>query len=62
MKRRTVVIAKTFEAVGIAAVMVGLVQGIYGDLWGELYLLLGGIVIFLTGRRVEKKAYTGSNS
>jgi hypothetical protein len=26
---------KTLEAVGIAAVMIGLVQGIYRDMWGE---------------------------
>jgi hypothetical protein len=49
------VTAKIFEATGIAAVMVGLVQGLYGDMWGELYLFLGGIAIFLTGRRLEKK-------
>ena len=52
---RTRVIAKGIEAVGIAAVMVGLIQGIYGDMWGELYLFLGGIVAFLVGRRIEKK-------
>ena len=46
---------KGLEAVGIAALMIGLVQGIYGDMWGELYLFLGGIVLFLVGRRLEKE-------
>jgi len=35
--------------------MVGLVQGIYGDMWGELYLLIGGIFIFVVGRQIEKR-------
>ena len=46
---------KLLEAVGIAALMVGLVQGIYGDMWGELYLLIGGIMVFFIGRRIEKR-------
>ena len=53
--KRTRVLAKGLEALGIAAVMVGLVQGIYGDMWGELYLFLGGMVVFFIGRRMEKK-------
>lgn len=49
-------LAKAFEAVGIAAVMIGLIQGTYGgDMWGELYFFLGGILLFLIGRRMEKK-------
>ena len=47
--------AKLLEAIGIAATMVGLVQGIYGDMWGELYLWLGGIFVFLIGRQMEKR-------
>lgn len=47
-------VAKLLEAVGIAATMIGLVQGIYGDMWGELYLFLGGIFVFLVGRQMEK--------
>jgi hypothetical protein len=47
--------AKLLEAVAIAAVMVGLVQGIYGDMWGDLYLFLGGIFVFLIGRQMEKR-------
>jgi hypothetical protein len=46
--------AKLLEAIGIAATMIGLVQGIYGDMWGELYLFLGGIFVFLLGRQMEK--------
>ena len=47
--------AKLLEAVAIAAVMVGLVQGIYGDMWGDLYLFIGGIFVFLIGRQMEKR-------
>lgn len=49
---------KLLEAIGIAAVMLGLVQGIYGDMWGELYLLLGGIAVFYAGRIIEKRSTT----
>ena len=52
---RTKFVAKLLEAVGIGATMIGLVQGIYGDMWGELYLFLGGISVFLIGRRMEKR-------
>lgn len=54
-QHRLRIIAKLLEAVGIAATMVGLIQGIYGDMWGELYLFLGGIFVFLIGRQLEKK-------
>ena len=53
MSRRPV-LAKTLEAVGLAAVMIALVVGIYGDEWGELYFFLGGIALFLIGRQMEK--------
>jgi Na+/proline symporter len=49
------VAGKILEALGIASVMIGLVQGIYGDMWGELYLFLGGIAIFVIGRLIEKR-------
>ncbi|MFI5251159.1 MAG: hypothetical protein ACHQQQ_01900 [Bacteroidota bacterium] len=49
------VFPKVLEALGIAALMVGLVQGIYGDMWGELYLFLGGIAVFYIGRMFDKK-------
>ena len=45
---------KLLEAIGIAALMIGLVQGIYGDMWGELYLFIGGIAVFIVGRQLEK--------
>ena len=54
MKPKTYLISKLVEAVGIAALMVGFVQGVYGDMWGELYLFIGGIVLFIIGRRLEK--------
>ncbi len=47
---------KLLEALGIAALMIGLVQGIYGDMWGELYLFLGGMAVFFVGRRLEKRS------
>jgi len=53
VKRR--ILPKLLQATGIACVMVGLVQGIYGDMWGELYLLIGGIFIFVVGRQIEKR-------
>lgn len=48
-------LAKFLEAIGIACVMIGLVQGIYGDMWAELYLLLAGIVLFFVGWLLEKR-------
>ena len=48
-------VGKGFEALGIACVMIGLVQGIQGEsMWMELYLSIFGIVIFLLGYGVEK--------
>ena len=47
--------AKMLEAVGIAALMIGFVQGVYGDMWGELYLFIGGIIMFVIGRQFEKR-------
>jgi hypothetical protein len=54
--KRLYPLAKLLEAVGIAAVMLGLVQGIYGDMWGELYLLIGGVAVFYVGRIIEKRS------
>jgi len=49
------VVAKGCEALGIACVMVGLVQGIQSDtMWGELYLSIIGIVLFLLGWGIER--------
>lgn len=47
--------AKLLQALGIACVMIGLVNGIRGDMWTDLYLFLAGIVVFYAGRMVEKK-------
>ncbi len=47
--------AKALEAVGIACVMIGLVQGIMSEsMWMELYLSIFGVLLFLVGRRLEK--------
>jgi hypothetical protein len=47
--------AKSFEALGIACVMIGLVHGIMSDtMWMELYLSIIGIVVFLIGWGMEK--------
>ena len=55
MTRRTYIAAKALEALGIAALIIAFVVGIYGDEWGELYLFIGGIAAFLIGRRMEKR-------
>ena len=47
--------AKLLEAIGIACVMIGLIHGIRGDMWGDLYLFLAGIVVFYVGRIIEKR-------
>jgi hypothetical protein len=52
---RTHLLGKFLEAVGIAASMLSLVQGIHGDMWGELYFLIGGIVAFFIGFWLAKK-------
>jgi hypothetical protein len=53
---------KLLEAAGIAAVMLGLVQGIYGDMWGDLYMLIGGVAVFALGYVLEKPARTGGGN
>jgi len=48
-------VAKGLEALGIACVMFGLVQGIQtDDMWIELYLSLLGIGVFFIGWGIEK--------
>ena len=50
------VVAKGFEALGIACVMIGLVQGIQSaTMWMELYLSIIGIALFLIGWGIEKR-------
>jgi len=48
------VLAKMLEAVGIAALAIGLVQGIYGNISFEYYTFFGGVVAFFAGRFLEK--------
>jgi len=50
------VVAKAFEAFGIACVMIGLVQGIMSEtMWMELYLSIIGIIVFLGGWAIETR-------
>jgi membrane-bound ClpP family serine protease len=49
------IVAKTLEALGIACVMIGLVQGIQNpSMWMELYLSVAGILLFVIGWGTEK--------
>ena len=51
------IVAKSLEALGIACVMIGLVQGIMGTtMWMELYLSVAGIIVFIGGRSLEKRS------
>jgi hypothetical protein len=51
------IVAKSLEALGIACVMIGLVQGIMGTtMWMELYLSIAGIIVFIGGRSLEKRS------
>jgi len=55
-------LAKGLEAIGIAALMIGLVQGMLSQtMWMELYLSVIGIGVFLAGRGLEKRARRGHN-
>jgi hypothetical protein len=48
------VVAKVLEAVGIASLGVGLVQGLVGNVSVEYYTFFGGIGLFLLGVLIEK--------
>jgi hypothetical protein len=48
------ILSKTLEAMGIACVMIGLIDGVNGSMWLELYLLIIGLVIFFAGWGIEK--------
>jgi hypothetical protein len=48
------VLAKMLEAIGIAALAIGLVQGIYGNISFEYYTFFGGVLFFFAGRLLEK--------
>ena len=47
-------VAKFLEALAIVAVMFGLMYGLGGDMWTDLYFFLGGIAVFAGGRMLEK--------
>lgn len=47
--------AKFLEALGFLAVFVGLINGLRGDMWTDLYFFLAGILIFVFGRVIEKR-------
>jgi hypothetical protein len=49
------IFGKILQLIGLIQVLLGLFYGIRGDMWRELYLLLGGLVVFIAGRMVEKK-------
>ncbi len=51
-------IGKFLEALGLVTVIFGFVYGLLGDMWMDLYFFLGGIVIFLAGRMLEKQGKT----
>jgi hypothetical protein len=56
MRGKKYTIGKGLEAVGIATVIIAIIQGIMAnDMWGELYFWLGGMAIFYVGRQLEKK-------
>lgn len=48
------VLSKTLEALGIACVMIGLIDGVQGSMWLESYLLIIGLVVFLAGWGIER--------
>ena len=49
-------VAKGLEALGIAAMMIGLVEGIFSQtMWSELSLSVFGVVLFIAGRWLEKR-------
>ena len=47
-------VAKFLEALAIVTVMFGLMNGLRGDMWTDLYFFLGGIALFAGGRMLEK--------
>ena len=48
------VLGKVLEAVGIAALAIGVVQGIFGNISFEYYTFIGGVAVFFTGRLIGK--------
>lgn len=48
------VLSKTLEALGIACVMIGLIDGVQGSMWLELYLSIIGLFVFLAGWGIDR--------
>jgi len=48
-------VAKFLEALAIVMVFFGFMYGLLGDMWADLYLFLGGILIFGIGWMLEKR-------
>jgi hypothetical protein len=55
-------IAKILQAIGLAAVMIALIRGFNGDMWGELYFSVAGVIIFIGGRLLEKNILKRTSS
>lgn len=58
-------IAKFLQALAIVTVFFGLMYGLLGDMWTDLYFFIGGIGIFLIGRvleTMEKRSRTKAKS
>lgn len=49
------IFAKVLEALGMGSLAIAVVRGIYGDIRFEYYLFIGGVVLFLIGRQLEKR-------
>jgi len=46
---------KLLEALGFLTVAVGLMAGMQGDMYTDLYFFIGGIAVFGAGRMIEKR-------
>ena len=47
---------KSVEALGFIVVALGLMFGVRGDMWSDLYYLIAGVAVFYTGRWVERSS------
>ncbi|HEX9615715.1 MAG TPA: hypothetical protein VGA55_09405, partial [Bacteroidota bacterium] len=48
-------VAKFLQALAIVMVFFGFMYGLLGDMWSDLYLFLGGILVFVIGWILEKQ-------
>jgi hypothetical protein len=48
-------LAKVLEAMGIGALAIAVVQGIYGHISFEYGMFFGGLAVFLIGQQIEKR-------